>query len=156
MLFLLKKFPGEKGSVWGFFVIQQLVPFSSKFINFHNNCRKNNSSMRNWFFCPTGQILYEQSPWCERKWWACSWLCSSHVSPFSVCPETIMPFKRSCNSKLLFKLSFIHQTYITSTTHTQRHSYIVTHSHSLATSCVCPSYNTVLLWFTTITHGNLD
>jgi hypothetical protein len=42
------------------------------------------SSMRNWPFGLPGWILCEQSPWCQRKWWACSWLCPSPVSPFSV------------------------------------------------------------------------
>jgi hypothetical protein len=27
------------------------------------------------------------NPWCHIKLWACSWLCSSIVSPFSVCPD---------------------------------------------------------------------
>jgi hypothetical protein len=40
--------------------------------------------------CLTG---CEQSPWCKRKCWACSWLYTSPVSPFSVCPEPSMPFK---------------------------------------------------------------
>jgi hypothetical protein len=31
-----------------------------------------------------GRILCEQSPWCQRKWWACSWLRSSPVSPFGL------------------------------------------------------------------------
>jgi hypothetical protein len=44
---------------------------------------KHYSSMINWMFCLSGRILCEQSPWCQRKWWACSWLCSSPVSPFS-------------------------------------------------------------------------
>jgi hypothetical protein len=39
---------------------------------------KRQRSMRNW------RILCEQSPWCQRKWWACSWFCSSPVSPSSV------------------------------------------------------------------------
>jgi hypothetical protein len=40
--------------------------------------------MWNWLFGLPEWILWEQSPWCQRKWWACSWLCSSTVSPFSV------------------------------------------------------------------------
>jgi hypothetical protein len=31
-----------------------------------------------------GWILCQQSPWCQRKLWAYSWLCFSPVSPFSV------------------------------------------------------------------------
>jgi hypothetical protein len=27
-------------------------------------------------------ILCKQSPWCQRKLWACTWLCSGSVSPF--------------------------------------------------------------------------
>jgi hypothetical protein len=39
-------------------------------------------SMQNWLFGLPARILWEQSPWCQRKLWACSWLCSSAVSPF--------------------------------------------------------------------------
>jgi hypothetical protein len=39
--------------------------------------------MRNWMLGLPGRILCEQFPWCQRKRWACSWLHSSHVSPFS-------------------------------------------------------------------------
>jgi hypothetical protein len=35
--------------------------------------------MLNWLFGLPGRILCEQSPWCLRKWWACSWRCSSPV-----------------------------------------------------------------------------
>jgi hypothetical protein len=40
--------------------------------------------MRNWLFGLQGRIIYDQFPWCQRKWWTCSWLCSSPVSPSSV------------------------------------------------------------------------
>jgi hypothetical protein len=40
--------------------------------------------MQNWLYGLPGWILCEQSPWCQRKWWACFWLFSSPVSPFSV------------------------------------------------------------------------
>jgi hypothetical protein len=40
--------------------------------------------MWNWLFHLPGRILCEQSPRYQRKLWACSWLYSSHVSPFSV------------------------------------------------------------------------
>jgi hypothetical protein len=49
--------------------------------------------MLNWMFGLPGRILCEHSPWCQSKWWACSWLCSSHVSPFSVWSEPSMQFK---------------------------------------------------------------
>jgi hypothetical protein len=42
------------------------------------------SSMRNWLFGLSWRILCEQSPWCQRKWWVCSWLYSSPVLPFLV------------------------------------------------------------------------
>jgi hypothetical protein len=38
--------------------------------------------MWNWLFGPPGWNLCEQSPWCQRNWWACSWLFSPHVLPF--------------------------------------------------------------------------
>jgi hypothetical protein len=50
------------------------------FANFHAVAVKRHSSMRNWLFDLPGRILYKQSPSCKRKWWACSWLCSSPVS----------------------------------------------------------------------------
>jgi hypothetical protein len=40
--------------------------------HFHAVAVKHHSSMQNW---------------CQRKCWACSWLCSSSILPFSVCPE---------------------------------------------------------------------
>jgi hypothetical protein len=43
---------------------------------------KSHSSMRNSLSGLPGQILCEQSPWYQRKWWACFWLCSSPASPF--------------------------------------------------------------------------
>jgi hypothetical protein len=49
--------------------------------------------MQNWMFGMPGWIFHEQSPWCQRKWWAYCWLYSSRVSPFSVCPELSMLFK---------------------------------------------------------------
>jgi hypothetical protein len=41
------------------------------------------SSMQNWLFGLLGRLLCEQSTWCQRKLWVCSWLWSSPVSPFS-------------------------------------------------------------------------
>jgi hypothetical protein len=57
---------------------------SEVFAHFHKVAVKRHNSMRNWLFGLPGRILCEQSPWCQRKWWSCSWLCSSPVSPFSV------------------------------------------------------------------------
>jgi hypothetical protein len=83
-IILSQKFPSEKGSVrWCVIMIQQPVLLSSKFgakadfIGCHSN-------MRNWLFGLSGQILCEQSPSCQRKLWACAWLCSSPSSSFSV------------------------------------------------------------------------
>jgi hypothetical protein len=42
------------------------------------------TSKRNWLFGLPERILCEQPPWCQRKWQACSSLCSSPVSPFPV------------------------------------------------------------------------
>jgi hypothetical protein len=54
------------------------------FPHFHAVTIKCHSNMWNWLFDLPGWILCEQSSWCERKWWTCSWLCSSLVSPFLV------------------------------------------------------------------------
>jgi hypothetical protein len=54
------------------------------FAHFHTVTVRHHSSMRNWLFGLPGRIVCEQSPWCQRKWCACSWLCSSPLSPFSV------------------------------------------------------------------------
>jgi hypothetical protein len=61
------------------------------FVYFHAVTVKRHSSMWNWLLGLTGQILCEQSPWCHKHWWARSWLCSSPVSTFSVCPEPNTP-----------------------------------------------------------------
>jgi hypothetical protein len=47
--------------------------------------------MQNWMFRLPGRILCEQSPWSQRGWWACSWLCSSPVSPFLVSVSSYFP-----------------------------------------------------------------
>jgi hypothetical protein len=57
------------------------------FAHFHSVTTKHHCSMQNWLFRLPGWILREQSPRCQRKWWACFWLCSSPVLSFSVCPE---------------------------------------------------------------------
>jgi hypothetical protein len=54
------------------------------FAHFHAIALKRHSSIRNWLCGLPERILSEQSPWCQRKLWACSWLCSSPVSPFLV------------------------------------------------------------------------
>jgi hypothetical protein len=68
--------------------MQQPVLLSPKFggevfAYFHAVAVKRHNSIRNWLFGLPGRILCEQSP-CQIKWWACSWLCSSPVSPYSV------------------------------------------------------------------------
>jgi hypothetical protein len=59
------------------------------FANFHAVTVQCHSSMWNWLFGLQGQILCKQSPWCQRKWWACPSLCSSSVLHFyvSVSPD---------------------------------------------------------------------
>jgi hypothetical protein len=52
------------------------------FAHFHTVAVKHNSSMWNWLCGLPILILCKQSAWCQRKLWACSWLCSSPVSPF--------------------------------------------------------------------------
>jgi hypothetical protein len=42
------------------------------------------SSVQNWLSGLAGRILCEQSPWCQRKWWICSWLCFLPFSSLSV------------------------------------------------------------------------
>jgi hypothetical protein len=54
------------------------------FAHFHEVAVKRHSTMCNWLFGLPGRILSEQSPWCERKLWACSWLCYAPVSHYSV------------------------------------------------------------------------
>jgi hypothetical protein len=54
------------------------------FAHFRAVTVKQHSSMWNYPFGLPGQILCEQSSWCQRKRWACSRLCSSPFSPFSV------------------------------------------------------------------------
>jgi hypothetical protein len=99
MLFLVKNSLVKERSVRRCVVVmQQPVLLSPKFedevfAHFHAITIKYHSSMRNWLFALPGRILYEQSPWCQRKWWSCSWLCSSPVLPLSVCTEWSMPFK---------------------------------------------------------------
>jgi hypothetical protein len=65
------------------------------FAYFHSVAVKCHISMRNW---PPEQILCEQFPWCQRTWWACSWLCSLPGSPFSASVSFDMSFKFSCTA----------------------------------------------------------
>jgi hypothetical protein len=75
------------------------------FAHFHAVAVKLHNSMRNGLFGLPRWILCEQSPWCRRILWACSWLCSSPVSPLSVCPEPSMPFKHQCMAYTFFPAS---------------------------------------------------
>jgi hypothetical protein len=52
---------------------------------------RSHSSTWNWLFDLPGWVLCQQFPWCQRKWWACSWLFSSPVSPYSVSVSTDFP-----------------------------------------------------------------
>jgi hypothetical protein len=60
------------------------------------------SSMWNWLLGLPGQIFCEQSPWCQRKWIAWSWLCSLPVSPFPVSLSLDMPFEHPCTAHAFF------------------------------------------------------
>jgi hypothetical protein len=48
---------------------------SEIFAHFHAVAVERHSSMQNRMFGLPGRILCEQPPWCQRKLWACSWLC---------------------------------------------------------------------------------
>jgi hypothetical protein len=72
------KFPGEKGNVRLFCNSQRVCPQSLRQSLLTFSC--NHSSMQNWLFGLPRQIVCKQSPWCQRKWWAYSWLSSSSVS----------------------------------------------------------------------------
>jgi hypothetical protein len=87
MLFLVKKFPGENGSVrWCVVVMQQPVFLSSTFgaclRTFSRSRRKTSQQYAELNIWPARTNSFEQSPWCQRKWLAHSWLCSSSTSPF--------------------------------------------------------------------------
>jgi hypothetical protein len=58
---------------------------------FHIATVKCHSSMWNWLFGLPERVLCEPSPWCQRKRWACSWLCSSPVLHFSVSVSSDFP-----------------------------------------------------------------
>jgi hypothetical protein len=66
-------------------MMQQPVLLSPKFgTNFYAITVKYHSSMQNWLFDLVWWIHCEQFPWCQRKWWKCSWLCSLPFLPFLV------------------------------------------------------------------------
>jgi hypothetical protein len=46
--------------------------------------------------CQNEFFVNNKSPWCQRKWGACIWLCSSPVSPFSVSVEFGFSVYGSC------------------------------------------------------------
>jgi hypothetical protein len=54
--------------------------------------------MRNWLFGLPGRIRCEQSPWCQRKCWACSWLLPSLVLRFLVSVSLDFP----CTAHVFF------------------------------------------------------
>jgi hypothetical protein len=60
--------------------------FYAVVVSQHRNSSSNSSW--DWLFRLAGRILCEQSPWCTRKCWACSWLYSSPVLPFFGLPWT--------------------------------------------------------------------
>jgi hypothetical protein len=73
------------------------------FAHFHAVAIKCRSSMRNWLFGLPKRILCEQSPWHQGKLLACSWLCSSPVSPISGSQWVwTSRFKHSCTSHDFF------------------------------------------------------
>jgi hypothetical protein len=98
MMFFWLKIPWWKGSVRRCFVVMQ-QPGSSVskirgevFAHFHAVAVKRHSSMHNWVFGLPERFICEQSSWCQRKWWAYSWLCSSPVSSFSVSVSLDFPW----------------------------------------------------------------
>jgi hypothetical protein len=107
-----QKLPHEKGSVRRcLIVMQQPVILPPKFgANFYTFAVKSHSSMRNWLFGLPIWILCERSPWCHRKLSACSWLCCSPVSLFSVSVNLDFPctdhafFPNSC--LIIARISF--------------------------------------------------
>jgi hypothetical protein len=90
-----KKNPWWKGSVrWYIFVKQQFFVakvWGEVFSHFHAVAGKGHSSMRNWLFGLQGR--------CQRKWLACSWLCSS---PVSVSVSLGLPFKHPSTAHAFF------------------------------------------------------
>jgi hypothetical protein len=54
------------------------------FAHFHSSAVKHHGIMQNWLFFLPGRFICEQSSWRQIKWWACSCLCFSPLSSFSV------------------------------------------------------------------------
>jgi hypothetical protein len=54
------------------------------FAHSHTFAIKHRGSIWNWLFELPGRIFCEQSPWCQRKLWALSWLCCLSVSLFLI------------------------------------------------------------------------
>jgi hypothetical protein len=88
MLFFGKKFPwGDTKQEMVCHLIQQpvvLLPRPRVDSSHIFAVTLKDRSMHNWLFVLSGRILCEQSTWCQREWWSCSWLCSSSVSPLLV------------------------------------------------------------------------
>jgi hypothetical protein len=72
------------------------------FSHFHTVVVERYSGMQNWLFSLLGWILCEQFPWIQWERWACSWLCSSPVSPFrsrwvwTFLVQLILPSPNAC------------------------------------------------------------
>jgi hypothetical protein len=64
------------------------------FAHFHVFAIERHSSMRNWLLGLPRLILYERFHWCQGKWTACSWLCSSPVSLISISVSLDFPCTR--------------------------------------------------------------
>jgi hypothetical protein len=100
--FCKKKILMRKQMRWCSVLMQQSV-FVAKvrrevFAHFHAVAAKRPSTMKNWLFSLRRRIICEQSPWSQRKWLACSWLCPSLVSPFSISVSLDMPFRNLCTA----------------------------------------------------------
>jgi hypothetical protein len=73
------------------------------FAHFYAVAVKHESSMRNWPFGLPGRILCEQSPWCQRKLWACSWLC---LEPSMPCAAHVFFTERLWNHCQVLRCTF--------------------------------------------------
>jgi hypothetical protein len=79
---------GEK-EVWNGKLSSNSQFFVTKFrgellVNFHAVIVKGHRNMRNWLLGLPGLILSEKSALYQIKWWACTWVYSPPVSPFSI------------------------------------------------------------------------
>jgi hypothetical protein len=119
------------------------------FAHFHAVAVKLHSSVRNWLFGLPGRILCEQSPWCQIKWCACSWLCSSPASPMlmlsypNACPMivgvSVSLFPRLADNFYAHSLSDPSRNRISPDTRLQMKGRINQHTH--------PAAWNVVLWF---------